>query len=150
MSIKSRLFLSGLVLGLTFAALPAPAAEPSRAGRAFERLDTNQDGRVDTLEIENARASRFKRLDADGDGVISATEQGRAEDRIRRRAAIREARLAQRFERLDADGNGAVTADEFMESPLLMRADGNKDGAVTREEFEAALSAARARGPGRN
>jgi Ca2+-binding EF-hand superfamily protein len=146
---KSRLSLAGLVLGLAFAALPAAAAESPMAGRAFDRLDTNQDGRVDSLEIESAQADHFKRLDADGDGVISATEQGRAENRIRRRAAMREARLARQFERLDANGDGAVSADEFAESQPVARADGNKDGVVSREEFEAAVSA-RVRTPRRN
>jgi hypothetical protein len=147
---KSRLSLAGVVLGLVLVTVPVAAAEGPMAGRAFDRLDTNQDGRIDSVEIENARAERFKRLDADGDGVISETEQGRAENRIRRRAAMREARLARQFERLDANGDGAVSADEFTHSQPLARADANKDGAVSREEFEAAISAARARAPRRN
>lgn len=147
---KSRLSRAGLVLGLALASLPAVAADSPVAGRAFDRLDANRDGRIDSIEMENARAARFKRLDADGDGIISETEQGRAENRIRRQAAMREARLARQFERMDANGDGAVSADEFTDSRPMIQRDSNKDGAISREEFEAALSAARAGAPRRN
>lgn len=140
--------LALVAVGLA-AAYPTMAADHPLADRIFERMDTNNDDKIDAGEIEQARAARFKRLDADGDGVVSAAEQDRARNRLRRRAAVREEMMARQFERMDADGDQAVSGDEFFEKQPLARADANKDGVVTREEFGAAADTLRSLRAGR-
>jgi Ca2+-binding EF-hand superfamily protein len=137
-------------VGFALASFAATAADRPLGERAFERLDANHDGKVDAAEMEAARTGQFKRLDANNDGVISDIEQTRATDRIRRRAAMREARLARQLEQMDADHDNAISEDEYVGAAPLSRADANKDGAVSREEFEATIASLQARRPRRN
>ena len=146
---KTFIFRLALVAAGVAASLPAAAADHPLADRIFERMDTNNDDKVDAGEMEQARAARFKRLDANGDDVVSAAEQDRAQNRVRRRAAMREEMMARQFERLDADGDQAVSGDEFFANQPLARADANKDGVVTREEFGAAADTLRSLRSGR-
>lgn len=133
--------------GLALVSFAAPAADRPLGARAFERLDANHDNKVDSAEMENARAGQFKRLDANNDGVISESEQTRATDRIRRQAALREARLARQLEQMDADHDNTISEDEYVGTAPMSRADANKDGAVSREEFEAMAANLQARRP---
>ena len=52
----------------------ADAPKPDGA-RMFTRLDTNNDGYLDTTEINAMLARRFARQDANHDGVLTADEQ---------------------------------------------------------------------------
>jgi Ca2+-binding EF-hand superfamily protein len=52
----------------------ANAPKPD-GGRMFTRLDTNNDGYLDTTEINAMLASRFARQDANHDGVLTAEER---------------------------------------------------------------------------
>ena len=47
---------------------------------AFDRADTNKDGKLDRKEAENlpAIAERFEKLDVDGDGFVSRDEFSKA------------------------------------------------------------------------
>jgi hypothetical protein len=72
----------------------------------------------------------FQRLDANGDGQLSASEFAGV------RAAQREERQARHFTRMDADGNGSLSRTEFPPMLAHLRTlDANKDGKVTRDEF---------------
>ncbi len=56
---------------------PRRDAEQRRArphDRGFARMDTDGDGFVSRAEFDDARMSRFNRLDANGNGVIDADE----------------------------------------------------------------------------
>jgi len=56
------------------------------AGRRFQRVDANQDGRISLAEVTQARLQRFDRIDANRDGRITREE----------RQAARAARQARR------------------------------------------------------
>lgn len=104
-------------------------------GRMFDRLDVNNDGKVDRLEIEQARDARFARFDADGDGRVTQAEfeAGHAAMREQRRKA----RQARMFARHDADGDGVLTEDELPGqgmARMLDRLDSDGDGAISRDE----------------
>ena len=84
------------------------AALAPRLAQQFPLIDSNQDGQLEQGELEayadarralreEARRSRFSRLDADGDGVIAGAElEGR-----------------QRLARLDRNQDGRIELDEF-------------------------------------
>lgn len=83
----------------------------ARARDRFAAADLNQDGRVTTEELEQARADRdvsgprwgaggrLMRADTDTDGEITLADV--------------ETHTRERFARLDADKNGAVTGEEL-------------------------------------
>ena len=79
------------------------------------------------------REERMKRLDTNGDGVVSDEE----------RAAATAERAASTFSRLDADGDGVLTPDElagarwFRGDPAKADADG--DGKISVEELQKAM-----------
>ncbi|WP_293976074.1 signal transduction protein [Sphingomonas sp.] len=63
----------------------APKATGRRAklaGRIFGRLDTNDDGALDSGEMDAMLAKRFERMDTDGNGTLSAAEREAARGRL--------------------------------------------------------------------
>ena len=59
-------------------------------GRAFERMDSDRDGRVALAEAERAALERFDRVDSDRDGTISAEERQAAREAFRERRQERQ------------------------------------------------------------
>lgn len=87
----------------------------------LQQIDTNGDGAISREEFlayearrAEARADRlFRRLDLDGDGVISTAE--------------REAALARRFQRVDSDGDGRISREELDRARIRFRARGGEN-----------------------
>lgn len=81
-----------------------------RLGKSFDEVDANRDGQLSPEEMRafhqkmrSARgAERFKKLDTDGDGRVSAAE-----------AKANAPRMAEHFTQLDANGDGFVTPEEM-------------------------------------
>jgi Ca2+-binding EF-hand superfamily protein len=46
-----------------------------RLGKRFSRMDGNKDGSVDAKELSVSLERRFKRLDADGNGILARGER---------------------------------------------------------------------------
>ena len=85
------------------------AARMDRRNQAWAAADSNNDGVLSRAEFDGLhagrserraqrRASRFDRMDADGNGEISLAEMS--------------GRALARFDRIDADGDGTVTVEE--------------------------------------
>lgn len=91
---------------------PVPPLSPRDRADAFvERFDANGDGAVTADEIEAYRLRHFSAADADGDGMLSASEfveMGRMMDEERRQM-----RAEAMVERLDRDGNGLISPEEL-------------------------------------
>jgi len=135
---------------LAGAALAQPGPGPGRgddAGRMFEELDTNRDGRITWEEGWAVMTQRFQAADADRSGGLSLQEFGnlrqrRADapqppaDRAERYAERRAERQAALFRGLDANRDRQVTLEEMrpMAEVRFRMADANGDGAVVREE----------------
>lgn len=51
-------------------------------GTLFDRLDTNHDGALGQAELDTLLARRFERIDADGDGTMTAKERRAARERV--------------------------------------------------------------------
>lgn len=69
----------GKISKAEFAARPQRKAPPEGkakgdGSRMFGMLDANNDGFIDKAELDTMAEKRFSRMDADGDGVLSATE----------------------------------------------------------------------------
>lgn len=98
------------------------------ARRAFEELDANGDGKIDSSEFQAPRKDRFAAIDQNGDGAITIKEI----KKYRERAA--EERLEKRFAALDRDGDGKVTRDEIR-AQRFARLDRNGDGYLSPREL---------------
>ncbi len=86
-------------------AVGAPPPEPpsakaaTREERRFQRYDRNRDGTVTRIEMMSTRTNAFKRLDADGNNLLSFEEWAVA--------------TGERFGAADTDRSGGLSAAEF-------------------------------------
>ena len=84
--------------GLRGAALPE-ATEQTREQRRFDRLDRNRDGRISRVEALAPRAAAFRKLDADGNNLLSFEEWA--------------VKTSTRFKGADANGDNQLDRLEF-------------------------------------
>ena len=80
--------------------------------------------------------TRFDRLDADSDGLVTQAE---VDTKIAERLAKMQERVAQMFSRIDSDGDGLIQSDNRGYGRLSDRLD--LDGPLTLEQVQAAMTA---------
>jgi hypothetical protein len=78
---------------------PPRASAQSREERRFARYDRNRDGSVTRIEMMSSRTQGFRRLDKDGNNLLSFEEWAAA--------------TGQRFATADTNRSGGLTAAEF-------------------------------------
>ena len=84
--------------GLSGPALPE-ANEATREQRRFDRLDRNRDGRITRNEMLAPRVAAFRKLDTDGNNLLTFEEWA--------------VRGSNRFKAADANGDGILDRTEF-------------------------------------
>lgn len=139
MKAKTAIFATIATLTLGGAALAAQdAAKPAQTPPLFLKLDRDGNSALEKAEVLRPRAERFAKLDANGDGKLTAEEIDRhLKQRLQRRLMRMRYRLLARF---DANGDGAISREEFTARALrrFARLDLNADGRVTPAELRAA------------
>ncbi|MEM7678825.1 MAG: hypothetical protein AAF449_22815 [Myxococcota bacterium] len=173
----NRLLKGAFLLGAATALMAAgPAADLNQDGQVsyaefkaagdarFQAADTDFNGELTRDEMkalrENERAEKatehFRRMDANGDGVVSEAEMLAARDARKERIGDRRGdRRAKLMERFDANGDGELSDTEraqARDAAKEMRAqrgerrkargerprlDANRDGVITRAEYDA-------------
>lgn len=123
--------------------------EGATASTSWADLDTDDDGRISTMEASSNAGlnSNFASIDSDGDGYLTDSEY-----RSYASASGSASEIPQwdALAELDSDGDGRIGSDElvgFVGTFAAMDADG--DGSVTDAEYRASLAASGATGDGR-
>jgi Ca2+-binding EF-hand superfamily protein/mono/diheme cytochrome c family protein/thiol-disulfide isomerase/thioredoxin len=104
--------------------------------KKFKELDTDGDGRLTAAEAGDA--PWFKRLDVNGDGALTTDEVREALASATRNPGQKAARALGNvgspedvFKAADKDGDGKVTPDELKRPELFKLLDRNNDGVIT-------------------
>lgn len=127
--LRGALAGAAVLAALTGAALAEQG--DGRCGRLLDRLDADDNGRIERTEVMAAQARRFARLDSDRDGVL--TEAQFVDAMVERMRT----RLERRFDRMDADGDGRLTVIEFqaVAGARFDRVDGADTGSVAIDDL---------------
>jgi hypothetical protein len=98
--------------------LAAAAAQAQAAGgsRYFQVVDTDRDGRVGLAEYLERFTWAFRKMDADGNGVLEPGEQ-LTPNAPRTTLDELRARLQKQFARQDRDHDGSLDEAEFLAPP---------------------------------
>lgn len=80
-------------------AAPPEVDEVTREQRRFDRLDRNRDGRITRLEMLGPRVAAFRKLDKDGNNLLSFEEWA--------------VKTSDRFRGADANGDQTLSREEF-------------------------------------
>ncbi len=107
-------------------------------GMMFKKLDTNGDGVISRKEFNAFNARHFKELDTNKDGKLTPEElQGGHKQGMGQGDGT--THLDQRFNAADANHDGGLDREEAKNMPMLSmyfdEVDANKDGKVTRQEY---------------
>jgi Ca2+-binding EF-hand superfamily protein len=107
-------------------------------GMMFKKLDTNGDGVISKAEFNAFNARHFKKLDVNNDGKLTPEElQGGHKQEMGHGDGT--THLDQRFNAADANHDGGLDREEASNMPMLSQyfdeVDANKDGKVTRQEY---------------
>ena len=107
-------------------------------GMMFKKLDTNGDGVISRKEFDAYNAKHFKELDLNKDGKLTLEElQGGHQQGMGHGDAT--THLDQRFNAADTNHDGGLDREEAKNMPMLSQyfdqVDANKDGKVTRQEY---------------
>ena len=96
-------------------------------------------------EFLNSMDAEFKKMDANGDGIITLEEMQAYQQRALEAAVMERAKAL--FEKIDTDHDGTISLAEFLHaqsvpkhvdaSPTMMRMDPDHDGKLTLVEFRA-------------
>ena len=134
-----------LLAGLATALIAIPAlaqqteTDAQSAERYFQRLDQRKQGFFTLADMQRIEGKAFKRIDLNQNGELTLSEfvDGIPSDR----EDIID-RFTRRFKLADADESGRVPLQEYMDfcARVVTAADTNQDGMVTKEEFIAASS----------
>lgn len=141
---KHTLILAGLSGAALALVLGAPSfAKPGGPGAGmhrahWEEMDTNKDGQLSRAEAEAGAGKRFEKMDLNGDGKVTPQEMTEAREKMK--AERMKERQDRHFKQLDANGDGSLSKEEMSDMAMthFNMADTNEDGVISKEEHEAA------------
>jgi Ca2+-binding EF-hand superfamily protein len=104
----------------------------------MQTMDTNKDGMISAAEHTAGTKAKFGKLDADGDGRVTAAEMDAAHSGAGGSAAPAMS-SAEKIKTMDTDGDGAITAAEHEKGArgMFNKMDANGDGNLSAEEMQA-------------
>ncbi len=119
---------AGLAISLAAAAALAATPAGDKGGRGFDRLDANGDGKITADEMNAKHADMIAAADANGDGGVTKEEMKAYHEK--RRAEMRAKHNP------DKNGDGVVDKEEYLASAeeRFDRMDKNDDGVISEDE----------------
>lgn len=142
--IRTRSLRSRTLLALSTASLLAfaGAALANEKGDEWQKMDADGDGMVTAAESGTAARDMFSRADGDGDGRVTAAEMQAAHADKAGDSGKTAQDFNEKIRKMDGNNDGGVSADEFAATAREKhdKADADGDGNVSRAEFDAAMA----------
>ncbi|MDD2702304.1 MAG: EF-hand domain-containing protein [Sideroxydans sp.] len=110
-------------------------------GGMVQQMDKDGDGTVSLKEFNAFHAERFKEMDANKDGKITADELGNPYPAMHgQKGSMRHMSIEQHFDAADTNHDGALSKEEAKEGMPILYArfeenDANKDGKISKDEI---------------
>jgi Ca2+-binding EF-hand superfamily protein len=126
--------LAGLGLGGVLA-LGAPAvAFADDTGDKFDKLDANGDGKISAAEFDAGKQKRFQEMDTNADGKITSAELNAAKGA--------QGSATEKVDKWDSNGDGALSVDEWSSGSKekFDAWDTDGDGSLSRSEVSAGMA----------
>lgn len=108
-------------------------------GDKMQMMDTNKDGMISAAEHTAGARQMFLKMDADGDGRVTATEMDAVHGMQGGGTPAPAMSAADKIKTIDADHDGAITAAEHEAGSrgMFSKMDVNGDGNLTQAEMQA-------------
>lgn len=121
--------------------LPAAAfAHGDKAGHEaamFKKMDANGDGKISADEHAAGAKAMFEAMDTNHDGKVTAEEMTAAHEKKGAKAGKPGMSSAEKIKVIDTDGDGVLTAEEHAAGSRTMftKMDADGDGMLTAQEM---------------
>jgi Ca2+-binding EF-hand superfamily protein len=106
----------------------------------FKMMDTNGDGKISADEHAAGAKKMFEQMDADKNGKVTAAEMEAGHEQMAgKKAGKTDMSTADKIKMIDSNGDGEITAAEHEAGAKMMfdKMDSNHDGYLTKSEMEA-------------
>ena len=125
------LLVGGMVAGIAQAHSDSMHGSPEDR---FKAMDTDGDGKISAAEFAAHHSAMLMEADLNGDGKVTLDEMKQAREKRR------EEREKRFFDSLDTNHDGAITEAELTArpNPMFDKLDANKDGFLSADELKAA------------
>jgi Ca2+-binding EF-hand superfamily protein len=113
------------------------------AESAFQKMDTNADGKLSPDEWEAGQRDMFKKIDANGDGKLSPDElkagMEKHEKMMGGKTPGGRETAIEKMKMMDTNNDGSISEDEFISSSKTTfdKMDTNHDGFLSKDELKA-------------
>ena len=121
------------IAALAQSASTATGSHPTFFQHMLQKLDTNGDGRISLNEYLAGATARFKAMDTQGSGSVTAAQIAASPQAVKRNQMVANFLV----KRMDSAGNGYITQDEYLAQAKarFAKLDKKGDGKLTVDEF---------------
>jgi Ca2+-binding EF-hand superfamily protein len=137
-------------LALAFGIIMARGARAHEDMEAkFKAMDTDGDGKISADEHAAHAREMFKKMDTNGDGKVTTAEMDSAHEKMMGKGKPEKMSSSEKIKMMDTNGDGVLTEQEFEAGAKTMfdKMDTNGDGYLSKDEVKAGMQKMKEKAP---